>query len=215
MARPTVSGQQASNKRELVLEAAVRLFATRGVARTSMRRIAQQVGITDATLYHYYPSKDALLEAAFRSASFQTEDLEAAFEGTAGSLRERLLAVGQAFLSVLAHDREWTRLVVGEGLRVPDEAGGRDIGKLLTELGRHRVVALAAALRRDVASGNLEKCDEELVASHFFHACMGFWIGEALIMDAVPTIERREAILEHIVDLIVSKLENSSEREGQ
>jgi AcrR family transcriptional regulator len=206
MARMTVSGEMASNRRAKVVTAAVRLFATRGVARTSMRQIAKAVGITDATLYHYFPSKDALLEAAFRSASFQVDDLESAFEGTPGSLRERLLAVGRAFLSVLARDKEWTRLVVRESLRLPEDAKGRDIGTLLDAVGRRRIESLAEALRRDVAAGLVRKCDEELVAAHFFHSCVGFWISEALIANEEPSHERRAAFLDHLVDLIAAKL---------
>ena len=141
MPRPTVSGRDASNKRDAIVAAAVRSFAAHGVARTSMRRIAKAVGITDATLYHYFTSKQALLEAAFRSATFQTDDLEAALEGTAGSLRERLRAAGRAFLDVLAWNEEWTRLVVRESLR-PASAGEGAIGSLVGALGRQRIDAL-------------------------------------------------------------------------
>jgi AcrR family transcriptional regulator len=204
--RPTISGEEASNRRDRVVAAAVRLFAARGVAGTSMRRIAQAVGITDATLYHYFPSKDALIEAAFRSASFQVDDLEAAFEGTAGSLRERLLAVGEAFLAVLARDKQWTRLVVRESLRLPEAATGGDIASLLDALGRRRIESLAQALGRDAAAGLVRKCDGELVAAHFFHACVGFWISEALIAQQEPSPERRAAFLDHLVDLVASRL---------
>jgi AcrR family transcriptional regulator len=196
----------ASNKREAIVAAAVRSFAARGVARTSMRRIAEQVGITDATLYHYFPGKQALLEAAFRSATFQTDDLEAALESTAGSLRERLRAAGRAFLDVLAWDEAWTRLIVRESLRVPERSGELAIGALIAALGRQRIEALAAAIRRDAAAGRVRKCNEELVAAHFFHACVGFWISEALIAGAEPAPERREAYLEHLVDLIATRL---------
>jgi AcrR family transcriptional regulator len=193
--------------------AALRSFAARGVARTSMRRIAQAVGLTDATLYHYFPSKQALLEAAFRSASFQTDDLEAALESTVGSLGERLRAAGRAFLDVLAWNKEWTRLVVRESLRLP-EGGEAAIGPLVRALGRQRIGALARAIRRDAAAHFIRKCDEELVAAHFFHACLGFWISEALIANAEPGSERREAFLDHLVDLIATRLSPGVEAEG-
>jgi AcrR family transcriptional regulator len=214
MARGTVSGQQASNKRAAIVAAAVRSFAARGVARTSMRRVARDVGITDATLYHYFPSKDALLEAAFRSATFQTDDLEAALESTEGALRERLRAVARAFLDVLTWDTAWTRLVVRESLRVPEDSGEAAIGTLVGALGRQRIDALAAAIRGEVARGRARKCDEQLVAAHFFHACVGFWISEALIADAEPTPERREAYVDHLVDLIATRLSPLADAAG-
>lgn len=206
MARRTVSGQEACNRRDEVVAAAVRLFAARGVSRTSMRAIGRAVGVTDATLYHYFPSKDALLEAAFRSATFQVDDQETAFEGTPGSFRERLLAVGEAFLAVLARDPAWTRLVVRESLRQPEKAADRDVGSLLDALGRHRVASLAAALEREALAGRVRKADAELVAAHFFYACIGFWIGEALIANREPSPERRAGFLAHLVDLIATKL---------
>jgi len=213
MPRPTVSGRDASNKRDAIVAAAVSSFAAHGVARASMRRIAKAVGITDATLYHYFPSKQALLEAAFRSATFQTDDLESALEGTAGSLRERLRAAGRAFLDVLAWDPEWTRLVVRESLR-PETPGERSIGSLVGALGRQRIDALAQAIRRDAAAGLARKCDADLVAAHFFHACVGFWIGEALIANAKPGPERCDAFLDHVVDLIATRLSLDAELEG-
>lgn len=204
MPRPTVLGLEASNKRDPIVAAAVRLFAARGVDRTSMREIARAVGITDATLYHYFRSKDELVEAAFGSATFQVGDLEAAFEAAGGSLRERLLAVGRAFLAVLAHDPAWTRLVVRESLRLPGPGSGRDLGSLLHGLGRHRVQALAQALRSDAAAGLVAKGEEELLAAHFFYACVGFWISEALVADAEPSAQRQALFLDQLVGLMTT-----------
>jgi len=42
---------------------ALELFASRGFEQTSLREIADQVGLTKASLYYHYPSKQALLLA--------------------------------------------------------------------------------------------------------------------------------------------------------
>lgn len=47
--------------REQILDAAGRLFATRGFAATSTREIAEKVGVRQASLYHYFGSKDEIL----------------------------------------------------------------------------------------------------------------------------------------------------------
>lgn len=44
-----------------IFEVACRLFAQRGFDGVSMRDIAQECGISKATLYHYFPDKDSLL----------------------------------------------------------------------------------------------------------------------------------------------------------
>src|ERR1700712_612364 len=41
--------------------AALELFSERGVDATSLREIAERIGITKAALYYHYASKDALL----------------------------------------------------------------------------------------------------------------------------------------------------------
>jgi AcrR family transcriptional regulator len=49
--------------REKIREVALELFSTRGFDQTSLREIAERVGLTKASLYYHYPSKQALLSA--------------------------------------------------------------------------------------------------------------------------------------------------------
>ncbi|MDW8235998.1 MAG: TetR/AcrR family transcriptional regulator [Bacteroidia bacterium] len=53
--------------RERILEAALRLFAQDGYENVSLRRLATEVGLSAASLYHYFPHKAALLEALAES----------------------------------------------------------------------------------------------------------------------------------------------------
>jgi AcrR family transcriptional regulator len=50
-----------SSQRELILETAAGAFAERGYPSASMSDLARQCGVSKALLYHYYPSKDAIL----------------------------------------------------------------------------------------------------------------------------------------------------------
>jgi AcrR family transcriptional regulator len=62
--------------------AALRLFATRGFAGTGIRQIADEAGITVASLYHYMGSKEDLLERMMHESMSQllapAEDLVSA-----------------------------------------------------------------------------------------------------------------------------------------
>jgi AcrR family transcriptional regulator len=49
------------DQRELIVSRAAQLFARRGYPATSMNQVAEQCGLSKATLYHYYRDKDALL----------------------------------------------------------------------------------------------------------------------------------------------------------
>jgi AcrR family transcriptional regulator len=50
------------DRRERILTAAARLFAAKGVAATTVREIADEVGILSGSLYHHFESKDAMAD---------------------------------------------------------------------------------------------------------------------------------------------------------
>ncbi len=51
---------EANNKKELILQAAFELFASKGYYNTKMIDIAEMAGIGKGTIYEYFPSKDTL-----------------------------------------------------------------------------------------------------------------------------------------------------------
>jgi AcrR family transcriptional regulator len=61
--RPRVQSQRrpGTTPRDEILDAAGELFTTMGYAGTSTRRIAESVGIRQASLYHYFKTKDDIL----------------------------------------------------------------------------------------------------------------------------------------------------------
>lgn len=59
--RKRISGEA---RRASIVAAAAQLFAEQGFG-GSTREIAQRLGVTQALLYRYFPSKDALIEAVF------------------------------------------------------------------------------------------------------------------------------------------------------
>src|SRR5664280_1150665 len=50
-----------ADPQEEILQAAAELFASEGYTATSTRAIAQAVGLRQASLFHYYPRKEAIL----------------------------------------------------------------------------------------------------------------------------------------------------------
>ncbi|OIQ50860.1 HTH-type transcriptional regulator AcrR [Pseudodesulfovibrio hydrargyri] len=53
MARPVV-------KKQDIEDAAIRLFATKGLAQTTVKDIASEAGVTEGALYRHYPGKNAM-----------------------------------------------------------------------------------------------------------------------------------------------------------
>jgi AcrR family transcriptional regulator len=211
MGRATASGEPASNKREAVLAAAVRCFAAHGLAGTGMRDIAAAAGLTEGTLYHYFPSKDALIEAAFQWSAFQASDVEEIMRRPELSLRARLLAVGREFHAALRRDPHWTRVVLREALRAPSRDRNPVRGALVA-LAAGRTRALIAALRGEMRAERIVRCDARRVAEHLFHALIGQFVADAIVGAERSRQGRSDPFLVHLVETIARDLERGTLR---
>ncbi|MFC9362235.1 TetR/AcrR family transcriptional regulator [Rhodococcus sp. NPDC057014] len=96
--RPRLTSQRRPGQTtpEEILDAAGELFTTKGFAATSTRRIAEMVGIRQASLYHHFPNKEeilaALLEETVSPALAAAERLTGADADAAATVRLHALA---------------------------------------------------------------------------------------------------------------------------
>lgn len=92
MGRP--SAQQARDTRREILDAALDLFAEHGFHGTSMRALATAVGVRESALYHYFPSKTALLSGVVGDyALAQSTRIEADFKAAMERPLEEILTL--------------------------------------------------------------------------------------------------------------------------
>lgn len=49
------------NRKELIIQEALKLFSEKGFAAVSMRDLAESVSISVSTIYHYFQNKQALV----------------------------------------------------------------------------------------------------------------------------------------------------------
>ncbi len=212
MGRATASGQPASNKRDAILAASIRCFAARGLAGAGMRDIARAAGLTEGTLYHYFASKEALIEAAFGWSAFPASSVREAMERAHAPLRERLLAVGGEFLATLWRHPDWTRVVMREALRAPSDASDGAVRGAVVALATERVSALARALRDEMAAGRVRSCDPRLVAEHLFSALIGHFVAQAAGRSAPAPRASADPFLVDLVDTLAARLERPAGR---
>ena len=57
------------DRREQIIDAAMRIFAQKGFARATNKDVAQEAGITPGLIYHYFENKEALLMAVIEGRS--------------------------------------------------------------------------------------------------------------------------------------------------
>jgi len=100
-------------RRQIILDAALRLFSTQGYAGASMQEIAQASEFSIGTLYNFFETKEYLyltiIEEKFRRAK---ETLEAALIGEQDCVEKIRKAVG-ALLSFMEENRDFFNIFLG------------------------------------------------------------------------------------------------------
>jgi AcrR family transcriptional regulator len=139
--RPT--GQE--DKRRLILDAAVRVFARKGYHSSRVGDIAEEAGVAHGLLYHYFRSKEELLETIFRETWRDVLDAVRSVEETDESARERLAGVAKILLRAWRRDPDLVRVLVREVTR------GSHLQRRIVEIDQ-----AFAALERIIARGQEE-----------------------------------------------------------
>jgi AcrR family transcriptional regulator len=131
-------------KRQAILDAAVELFGEGGYERASMSDIGLRTGFSKTTVYGYFASREALLEALAEEATEAgVADVQAALAAPGRGLVATLEAFADAYLRFALSPRVCTlrRVLVATAGRLELHARWRDLGAARIN------VALAAWLR--------------------------------------------------------------------
>jgi AcrR family transcriptional regulator len=105
------------DKRRLILDAAVRVFARKGYHASRVGDIAEEAGVAHGLLYHYFRSKEELLETIFRETWRDVLDAVRVIEETDETARERLAGVAKILLRAWRRDPDLVRVLVREVTR--------------------------------------------------------------------------------------------------
>ena len=88
MARPS-----AADKRRMILDAAVRVFARQGFHTARVSDIADEAGVAYGLVYHYFGSKDEVLDTLFLDRWNILLDAIREVDGRDAPPRDKLLAI--------------------------------------------------------------------------------------------------------------------------
>jgi TetR/AcrR family fatty acid metabolism transcriptional regulator len=135
----------ADDKRAVILAAAVRVFARQGYEASRVGDVAKEAGVAYGLVYHYFGSKDAVLEAVFHEQWGRLLAAVALAEETGETAPEQLELVVKIVLRAWRDDPDLVRLLVREITRSPH------IQDELDEIGQ-----AFASLQRIVARGQAE-----------------------------------------------------------
>jgi len=138
------------DKRRQLLDAAVRVFARKGFHASRVGDIAEEAGVAHGLLYHYFKSKDQVLEAVFQEnwslLVARIESVEETDEPAADQLRH----ISAIVLRTWLHLPDVVRVVVQEFGRSPEL--GERVGELTLPID-----AIQRVIRRGIERGEFRK----------------------------------------------------------
>ena len=116
--RPARDRQAASEeKRRLILDAAVRVFARGGYHTSRVSDIAEEAGIAHGLLYHYFSSKEEVLATVFRENWGELLGRLAAVESSDEPADQQLSGMAKILLRTWRNDPDLVRVMVREVAR--------------------------------------------------------------------------------------------------
>lgn len=159
---PAVSQEE---KRRQILDAAVRAFARKGYHACRVGEIAQEAGVAYGLVYHYFTSKEALLQTIFRETWEQMLARIREVEEGNDPAREKVRKVTALLLRTWKRDPDLVRVLVREVTRSPEQ-----LQQQIAEIG-HAYEALERIVASGQASGEFRTdIDAKIAATVFYGA---------------------------------------------
>ena len=121
----------AVDKRRLILDAAVRVFARRGFHHCRVSDVADEAGVAYGLVYHYFDSKEEILNTLFQERWQLMLDAIVQIDRTNdSSARDKLYLVASFIVDSYRHDRDLMKVIIVEVTRAANSFGAAHLGKI-------------------------------------------------------------------------------------
>ena len=122
--------QPAADKRRQILDAAVRVFARRGFNGCRVSDIADEAGVAYGLVYHYFRSKDEVLDTLFLERWNVMLAVIRELDGHDMSPREKLSAITAFIVDSYRHDPDLMKVIIVEVTRAANSFGHTHVEKI-------------------------------------------------------------------------------------
>ncbi len=187
------------DRRQQILDAAMRVFAQKGFVRATNKDIAREAEITPGLIYHYFTNKEALLKAIVEERSPLN---------LVRSLPPELLALPPAaFLRFLIQrvlgmieSEQFVQLLRA---LLPEMIHNPEITPIGSDLLRQIVEALSNYFQVKMQCGDLRSIDALQAAQTLLGCIMGFVLRRQILRDPLALRYSHEQIADAITDITV------------
>ena len=197
-----MAAQPAVDKRRVILEAAVQVFARQGFHTCRVSDIADEAGVAYGLVYHYFTSKEEILDTLFLERWDVMLAAIAEVDASPRTPREKLQAIAAFIIDSYRHDPDLMKVIVVEVTRAANTFGRTHLAKI-----REAYAQIAGIVARAQAAGVFrEQIAPEFAALAFYgliEQVLTSWIFDPGAL-ADEDLERAKAL---IVETICRGLE--------
>ena len=156
----------AADKRRAILDAAIRVLARQGYHGTRVSDIADEAGVAYGLVYHYFGSKDQVLNELFTERWSLLLQASEQVDREGGTPREKLSAIAGFIIESYRHDPELMKVIIVEVTRAANSFGRTHLAEI-----RKAYDAIAKIVADAQASGEFrDDVDPDFAAMWFYGA---------------------------------------------
>ena len=124
------TSRQAVDKRRVILDAAVRVFARQGFHTCRVSDIADEAGVAYGLVYHYFQSKDEVLDTLFLERWDVLLDAIRETDALDIPATEKLAAIAGFIIESYRHDPDLMKVIIIEVTRAANSFGRTHLSKI-------------------------------------------------------------------------------------
>jgi AcrR family transcriptional regulator len=192
----------AIEKRRVILDAAVRVFARQGFHTCRVSDIADEAGVAYGLVYHYFSSKEAILDTLFLE---RWDVMLAAIDeadSSERSPREKLRAIASFIVDSYRHDPDLMKVIIVEVTRAANTFGRTHLEKIMQA---HQ--GIARIVRRAQEQGSFRPEVDALFAAQAFYGLIEQVLTQWIFEAEPVSMQECEHVKLEIVEVICGGLD--------
>jgi TetR/AcrR family fatty acid metabolism transcriptional regulator len=199
----------AVDKRRLILDAAVRVFAARGFHHCRVSDVADEAGVAYGLVYHYFSSKEEILNTLFLERWQIMLDAIADIDARDLTARDKLHGVAGFIIDSYRHDPDLMKVIIVEVTRAANSFGALHLARI-----REAYEGIANIVESARDEGSFKSgIPSEFAAMCFYGAIEQLLTG--WIFEVLPrTDEEYERAKGLVVEAICGGLESADNGDG-
>jgi TetR/AcrR family fatty acid metabolism transcriptional regulator len=198
------AGNGGVDKRRLILDAAIRVFARRGFYACRVSDVADEAGVAYGLVYHYFDSKEEILNTLFQERWQLMLDAIVEIDKRDSGARDKLYHVASFIIDSYRHEPDLMKVIIVEVTRAANSFGREHLATI------RKAYALIADIVEQARQDGSFKADisAQFAAMCFYGAIeqlLSGWIF-GIIPETEEEFERAKAL---VVETICGGLESA------